>query len=307
MSIIFIVLLILLIVLFGFMIRIVSQQEVKVVERFGKYHRTMSPGLNLMIPFVEMVRKTHDLRIQLVNVPPQSVITKDNVQVTIGTAIFYKIIKPEQATYGIADMIAGVKNITAATMRQILGKMELDETLSGREQITKEIREALDEATTNWGVLIERVEVLDINPPHDIQDAMDKQMKAERQKRAIILEAEAAKQDIILRAEGDRQSRILRAEAEREARIREAEGVKKAKELESEGEAAAITSIARAEQQRIQMLSRSGLNEQVLAYKSFEALQEMAKGSANKIFLPSKALDTMSSIGAMAELLKEQK
>jgi regulator of protease activity HflC (stomatin/prohibitin superfamily) len=249
----------------------------------------------------------HDLRIQQANVPPQTVITKDNVQVQIDTIIFYQIVAPEQATYGISDYVYGVRNITTATLRQIIGNMELDETLSGRERISSNIRLALDEATEKWGVRIERVEVLDIKPPADIQEAMDKQMKAERSKRAIVLEAEAAKQDVILRAEGDKQSKILKAEGEKEARIRQAEGLRQAQELEALGQAKAIQAVAEAEKIRIELLSSAGLDENVLAYRSFEALSEIAKGPANKVFLPVSAVDTLGSIGAIGEVFKARK
>lgn len=288
-------------------IKVVPQQRVGVVERLGRFHRLMNPGLNILIPVIDQVRTYHDLRIQQANVPPQTVITKDNVQVQIDTIIFYQVVGPEQATYGISDYVYGVRNISTATMRQIIGKMELDETLSGREKISSDIRIALDEATEKWGVRIERVEVIDIKPPLDIQEAMDKQMKAERNKRAIVLEAEAAKQDMILRAEGDKQSKILKAEGDKEARIREAEGLRQAQELEALGEAKAIEAVASAEQVRIEMLRNAELNEQVLAYQSFEALKEVAKGPANKIFIPSNAVETLGSLGAMGELFKGTK
>lgn len=211
---IYAVVLVLIVILFIVIlsVKIVPQQRVGVVERLGKYNRLLTPGVNILVPFIDNVRVYHDLRIQQANVPPQTVITKDNVQVQIDTIIFYQIVAPEQATYGISDYVYGVRNITTATLRQIIGNMELDETLSGRERISSNIRLALDEATEKWGVRIERVEVLDIKPPTDIQEAMDKQMKAERSKRAIVLEAEAAKQDLILRSEGDKQSKILKAE-----------------------------------------------------------------------------------------------
>ncbi|PFU26953.1 SPFH domain-containing protein [Bacillus cereus] len=276
-------------------IKIIPQQKVGVVERFGKFQRIMHPGLNILIPIVDRVRVYHDLRIQQTNVPPQKVITKDNVQVEIDTIIFYQIVEPELATYGISNYEYGVRNITSATMRQIIGKMELDETLSGREKISTEIRLALDEATEKWGVRIERVEVVDINPPKDVQASMEKQMKAERNKRAIILEAEAAKQDKVLRAEGDK-----------EARIREAEGIKEAKELEAQGEARAIEEIAKAEQNRIELLREANLDERILAYKSFESLAEVAKGPANKVFIPSNAIETLGTLGAIGEIFKEK-
>lgn len=301
-----IVLIILVVVFAALAVKIIPQQQVGVVERLGKFNRLMNPGLNILVPIIDRVRVYHDLRIQQTNVPPQKVITKDNVQVEIDTIIFYQVIDPEQATYGISNYVNGVRNITTATMRQIIGNMELDETLSGREKISTEIRLALDEATEKWGVRIERVEVVDINPPKDVQAAMEKQMKAERSKRAIILEAEAAKQDMVLRAEGDKQSKILIAEGDREARIREAEGIRQAKELEAIGEARAIEAIAQAEQNRIRLLKEAGLTEQILAYKSFEALHEVAKGPANKVFIPSNAVETLGSLGALGELFKEK-
>lgn len=288
-------------------VKIVPQQRVGVVERLGKYNRLLTPGVNILVPFIDNVRVYHDLRIQQANVPPQTVITKDNVQVQIDTIIFYQIVTPEQATYGISDYVFGVRNITTATLRQIIGNMELDETLSGRERISSNIRIALDEATEKWGVRIERVEVLDIKPPSDIQEAMDKQMKAERSKRAIVLEAEAAKQDLILRSEGDKQSKILKAEGEKEARIRQAEGLRQAQELEALGQAKAIQAVAEAEKARIELLRAAGLDENVLAYRSFEALSEIAKGPANKIFLPVSAADTLGSIGAIGEVFKVKK
>ncbi|GIP52785.1 MULTISPECIES: SPFH domain-containing protein [Paenibacillus] len=301
------VIVVVVVVFISLTVKIVPQQRVGVVERLGRFNRLMNPGLNILIPVIDQVRTYHDLRIQQANVPPQTVITKDNVQVQIDTIIFYQVVGPEQATYGISDYVYGVRNISTATMRQIIGKMELDETLSGREKISTDIRIALDEATEKWGVRIERVEVIDIKPPLDIQEAMDKQMKAERNKRAIVLEAEAAKQDMILRAEGDKQSKILKAEGDKEARIREAEGLRQAQELEAIGEAKAIEAVAQAEQARIEMLRNAALNEQVLAYQSFEALKEVAKGPANKIFIPSNAIETLGSLGAMGEIFKAGK
>ncbi|GKU80379.1 SPFH domain-containing protein [Paenibacillus sp. L3-i20] len=288
-------------------VKIIPQQRIGVVERLGRFSRLLTPGINILIPIIDHVRTYHDLRIQQANVPPQTVITKDNVQVKIDTIIFYQVTGPEQATYGISDYVYGVRNISTATMRQIIGKMELDETLSGREKISTDIRVALDEATEKWGVRIERVEVIDIQPPADIQDAMDKQMKAERSKRALVLEAEAAKQDMILRAEGDKQSKILKAEGEKEARIRQAEGQRQAQELEALGEAKAIQSIAEAEKLRIELIKSAGLDENVLTYRSLEALSDIANGPANKVFIPTRAVETLGSIGAISEMLKENK
>ncbi|WP_028400030.1 SPFH domain-containing protein [Ectobacillus panaciterrae] len=302
------ILLVILVVVFAALsVKIVPQQQVGVVERLGKFNRLMRPGLNILVPIIDRVRTYHDLRIQQTTVPPQAVITRDNVHVSIDTIIFYQVIDPEQATYGISNYVNGVRNITSATMRQIIGKLELDETLSGREKISSEIRIALDEATEKWGVRIERVEVVDIKPPQDVQEAMEKQMKAERNKRAIILEAEAARQDTILRAEGDKQSKILKAEGDKEAAIREAEGIRQAKELVAIGNAKALEIVAEAEKKRVEALRESGLNEQVLAYKSFEALGEIAKGPANKVFIPSNAVEVLGSLGAVGEIFKEKR
>lgn len=301
------IILVVVVVFVALTVKIVPQQRVGVVERLGKFNRLLTPGLNILIPVIDQVRTYHDLRIQQANVPPQTVITKDNVQVQIDTIIFYQVVGPEEATYGISDYVYGVRNISTATMRQIIGKLELDETLSGREKISTDIRLALDEATEKWGVRIERVEVIDIKPPLDIQEAMDKQMKAERSKRAIVLEAEAAKQDMILRAEGDKQSKILKAEGDKEARIRQAEGSRQAQELEAHGEAKAIQAVAEAEKSRIELIRSAGLDEQVLAYRSFEALAEIAKGPANKVFLPTSAVETLGSLGAIAEVFKASK
>ncbi|MFC5651447.1 SPFH domain-containing protein [Paenibacillus solisilvae] len=299
-----IIVLVIVIVFVALTVKIVPQQRAGVVERLGKFNRLLTPGLNILIPLIDHVRTYHDLRVQQANVPPQTVITKDNVQVQIDTIIFYQVVAPEQATYGISDYVYGVRNISTATMRQIIGKLELDETLSGREKISSEIRIALDEATEKWGVRIERVEVIDIQPPADIQESMDKQMKAERSKRAIVLEAEAAKQDMILRAEGDKQGKILKAEGEKEARIRQAEGMRQAQELEALGQAKAIHAIAEAEKNRIELLRAAGLDENVLAYRSLETLGEISKGAANKIFIPAKAIETLGSIGAIGEIFK---
>ncbi|QWU15155.1 Regulator of protease activity HflC, stomatin/prohibitin superfamily [Paenibacillus sophorae] len=301
------VILVVVIAFIALTVKIVPQQRVGIVERLGKFHRLLTPGLNILIPIIDHVRTYHDLRIQQTNVPPQTVITKDNVQVQIDTIIFYQVVGPEEATYGISDYVYGVRNISTATMRQIIGKLELDETLSGREKISTEIRLALDEATEKWGVRIERVEVIDIKPPVDIQEAMDKQMKAERNKRAIVLEAEAARQDMILRAEGDKQSKILKAEGDREARIHQAEGLRQAQELEALGQAKAIQSVAEAEKLRIELIRSAGLDEQVLAYQSFEALGEISKGPANKVFLPTDVVRTLGSLGAMADVFKAGK
>ncbi|MCL6626850.1 SPFH domain-containing protein [Alicyclobacillus shizuokensis] len=280
-------------------IRIIPQQRLAIVERLGKYHATLQPGVNLIIPFIDRVVRMVDLRTQQVVVPPQMVITKDNVQIQIDTVFFYTIIDARTATYNIANVVQAIQNITAANIRQVVGHMELDETLAGRDKISMALRTALDEVTESWGVRIDRVEVVDIKPPAEIQDAMEKQMKAEREKRANILQAEGERQAAILKAEGEKQSAILRAEGLRESRIREAEGVREAQRLEAEGRAQAIRLVAEAERNRIEMIRQAQLDANVLTYQSFEALQGMANGSATTLFIPSEAVGVLGALGAL--------
>ncbi|WP_067934710.1 SPFH domain-containing protein [Alicyclobacillus kakegawensis] len=291
------VVLVVLLILRG--IRIIPQQRLAIVERLGKYHATLQPGVNLIIPFIDRVVRVVDLRTQQVVVPPQMVITKDNVQIQIDTVFFYTIVDARTATYNIANVVQAIQNITAANIRQVVGHMELDETLAGRDKISLALRTALDEVTESWGVRIDRVEVVDIKPPAEIQDAMEKQMKAEREKRANILQAEGERQAAILKAEGEKQSAILRAEGLRESRIREAEGVREAQRLEAEGRAQAIRLVAEAERNRIEMIRQAQLDANVLTYQSFEALQGMANGSATTLFIPSEAVGVLGALGAL--------
>ncbi|MBX5437759.1 MAG: SPFH/Band 7/PHB domain protein [Alicyclobacillaceae bacterium] len=280
-------------------IRIIPQQRVAIVERLGKYHATLHPGVNLIIPFIDRVVRVLDLRTQQVVIPPQMVITKDNVQIEIDAVFFYTIVEPKMATYNIANVVQGIQNITAANIRQVVGHMELDETLSGRDKISLALRTALDEATERWGVRIDRVEIVDIKPPREIQDAMEKQMKAEREKRANILQAEGERQAAILQAEGEKASLILRAEGERESKIRQAEGLRQAQQLEAEGRAQAIRLIAEAERQRIEMLRAAGLDANVLTYQSFQALKDLADGQATTVFVPSEAVAVLGALGGL--------
>ncbi|MDQ0191349.1 SPFH/Band 7/PHB domain protein [Alicyclobacillus cycloheptanicus] len=292
-----IILLVVVILLRG--IRIIPQQRVAIVERLGRYHAALSAGVNIIVPFVDRVVRTLDLRTQQVVVPPQVVITKDNVQIQIDTVFFYTIVEPKMATYNIADVVQGIQNITAANIRQVAGHMELDETLAGRDRISISLRTALDEVTESWGVRIDRVEIVDIKPPREIQDAMEKQMKAEREKRANILQAEGERQSKILQAEGEKQSAILRAEGEREARIRQAEGLRQSQQLEADGRAQAIRLVAEAEKTRIEMLRAAGLDANVLTYQSFDALKGIAEGPATTLFVPSEAVGVLSALGTL--------
>lgn len=291
------IILVVLVILRG--IRIIPQQRVAIVERMGKYHATLNPGVNLIIPFVDRVVRMVDLRTQQVVVPPQMVITRDNVQIQIDTVFFYTIVDAKTSTYNIANVVQAIQNITAANIRQVCGHMELDETLAGRDKISMDLRTSLDEVTEHWGVRIDRVEVVDIKPPSEIQNAMEKQMKAEREKRANILQAEGLRQSAILQAEGEKQSAILRAEGLKEARIREAEGLQQAQQLEAQGRAQAIRFVAEAEKARIELLRQGKLDSNVLTYQSFEALQGIAKGPATTLFVPTEAVGVLSALGAL--------
>lgn len=298
-TVILVIILILIVIVVLRSIRIIPQQRVAIVERLGKYHSSLSAGVNLIVPFIDRVARMLDLRTQQVVVPPQMVITRDNVQIQIDTVFFYTIVDPKMATYNIANVVQGIQNITAANIRQVVGHMELDETLSGRDKISLALRTSLDEVTEHWGVRIDRVEVVDIKPPREIQDSMEKQMKAEREKRASILQAEGERQSRILQAEGEKQSVILRAEGDREAAIREAEGLREAQRLEAEGRAQAIRLVAEAEQARIMLIKSAGLDANVLTYQSFNALKDMAQGTSTTLFVPSEAIGVLSALGAL--------
>lgn len=297
-----IVLLILIVIMRA--IRIIPQQRIAIVERVGKYHATLSAGINIILPFVDRVVRILDLRTQQVTVPPQMVITRDNVQIKIDTVFFYTVFDPKMATYNIQDFVQGIQNVTAANMRQVVGHMELDETLSGRDKISLALRAALDEVTESWGVRIDRVEVVDIMPSREIQDAMEKQMKAEREKRASILTAEGERQAAILRAEGEKQSAILRAEGDRESNIRQAEGKRQAQQLEADGRGQAIRLVAEAEKMRIELLKSAELDSNILTYQSFEALQGIARGQATTLFIPTEAVGVLGALGALKTTLQ---
>jgi regulator of protease activity HflC (stomatin/prohibitin superfamily) len=285
-------------------IKFIPQQCEFVVERLGKYNRTLGAGVHVVLPFIEQVRGKIDLRLQQIDIDPQDVITRDNVGVTIDSVVFYQVTDARQATYSVKTLESAITSICRSAMRQSIGKMLLDETLEGREKIAADIRTSLDEATYNWGIRIDRVEILDINPPQDIRQAMNLQMQAEREKRAAILKAEAEKQSAILMAEGHKQSVILKAEGDKEARIQEAEGIRTAQELEAAGRAEAIRIIAEAEKRRIEQIKAAGLDPNVLAYRSFEALEKLGEGAANTVFVPNSAADTLAAVGALTAMAK---
>ncbi|MBR3511949.1 MAG: SPFH/Band 7/PHB domain protein [Clostridia bacterium] len=279
-------------------IKIVRQSEVYIIERLGRFHKVAGAGLTIIIPFIDKVRSVVSLKQQTMDVPPQGVITSDNVTITVDTVVFYKITDPAKAVYEIQNLKKSIEYISCTTLRDIIGKMELDETFASRDIINDKLRTILDEATDVWGCKIDRVEIKDITPPADIRDAMEKQMNAERNKRALILEAEGERQSAITLAEGRKQAAILDAEADREAKIRRATG-----------EADAIKQVAEAKAQEIQMvydaIKKSNPDEKLVQLKSLEALKEVAKGDANKIFIPFEATSALGSLGAVNEMLKK--
>lgn len=290
-------------------IKIVNTGYVYIIERFGQYHKTLEPGWHFTIPFADFVRRRISTKQQILDIQPQNVITKDNVNISIDNVIFYKVLNSKDAVYNIEDYKSGIVYSTITNMRNIVGDMTLDEVLSGRDRMNSKLLEIIDEITDAYGIKILSVEIKNIIPPDEIQEAMEKQMRAERDKRAVILQAEGQKQSEIARAEGDKQSRILQAEAEKEANIRRAEGLRESQLLEAEGKARAIEIVAKAEAEAINNVNKaiieSGTNETVIALKQVEALKEMANSPANKLILPNETLSSLGSIAAIAELLKK--
>jgi len=290
-------------------IRIVNQSEVIIVERLGRYLKTAYAGLNFLNPFTDRIRATVSLKEQTMDVQPQSVITKDNVTIRIDTVVFFQITDAQKAVYEIERLQDGIRYLTTTTIRDVVGKMDLDSTFSSREQINFQLRQILDEATDKWGCKINRVEIKDIDPPKDIREAMEKQMNAERTKRALILQAEGEKQSAITIAEGQKEARILDADADREAEIRRAEGVRQSTILQAAGEAEAIEKLAQARAKEIEYvygaIKNANPDDKLVALKSLEALEKAANGSANKIFIPFDATKTLASLGTLKEITKE--
>ena len=297
---ILVILLIILIVLAVMSIKIVRQSEVYIIERLGKFHKIADAGLTIIIPFIDHVSSIVSLKQQTMDVPPQDVITKDNVTITIDTVVFYRILEPAKAVYEIQSLKKGIEYLSITTIRDIVGKMDLDSTFTSRDAINDKLRAILDEATDRWGCKIDRVEIQNITPPPDIRDAMEKQMNAERNKRALILEAEAQRQSAVTIAEGKKAAAILEAEADRESRIRRAAG-----------EAQAIKSVAEAKAKEISMvydaIKSSNPDDKLVQIKSLEALEEIAKGEANKVFIPFEATSALSSLGAVKEVFTDNK
>ncbi len=290
-------------------IKVVRQSEVYVIERLGRFHAVADAGLTVIIPFIDKVRARISLKEQTMDIPPQGVITRDNVTITIDTVVFFQITDPRLAVYEIENLQKGIAYLAITTIRDIVGKMDLDSTFSSRDSINMQLRETLDVATDKWGCKVNRVEIKDINPPKDIRDAMEKQMNAERNKRALVLQAEGERQSAITIAEGEKAAKILNAEAEKEANIKIAEGYKEAKVLEAMGEARSIKEVAEAKAKEIELvygaIKEAKPDDKLVALKSLEALERVADGSANKVFIPFDATKTLASLGSIKDVLKD--
>ena len=282
-------------------VRIVPQAYAVILERLGAYQATWSTGIHFKVPFIERVARKVNLKEQVVDFPPQPVITKDNVTMQIDTVVFFQITDPKLYTYGVENPIMAIENLSATTLRNIIGDMELDETLTSRETINTKMRASLDEATDPWGIKVNRVELKNIIPPAAIQDAMEKQMKAERERREAILIAEGQKKSTILVAEGKKQSAILDAEAEKQAAILRAEAQKERMIKEAEGQAEAVLKVQNANAEGIRMIREAGADEAVLTLKSLEAFAKAADGKATKLIIPSE----ISGIAGLASSLTE--
>jgi regulator of protease activity HflC (stomatin/prohibitin superfamily) len=288
--IVFLILVILIILILMANIKVVPQAHAFVVERLGAYHDTWNTGLHFMVPFFDKVSKKISLKEQVIDFPPQPVITKDNVTMSIDTVIYFQVTDPKLYTYGVERPLSAIENLSATTLRNIIGDLELDHTLTSRDTINTQIRTILDEATDAWGIKVNRVELKNIIPPKEIQDSMEKQMKAERERRAQILTAEGEKRSAVLIAEGEKESAILRADAAKETKIREAQG-----------DAQAITLVQQALADSIKLLNESNPSEAVIALKGLEAFGKAADGKATKIIIPSQ----IQSLAGMATSLRE--
>jgi regulator of protease activity HflC (stomatin/prohibitin superfamily) len=292
-TVLLIVVLVVVIVVITRAVRIIPQAMAGIVERFGRYHRTLNAGLNLVTPFVDRLRPLIDLREQVVSFPPQPVITRDNLVVGIDTVIYFQVTDPKAATYEVANYITAVEQLTVTTLRNVVGGLDLEHTLTSRDQINTELRKELDEATGKWGIRVGRVELKAIEPPSSIQDSMEKQMRADRDKRAAILSAEGNKQSAILNAEGERQAAVLKARGESEAAVLRAEADAKAQAARARGQAEAITTVFRA-------IHEGNPDQRLLAYQYMQMLPQIAQGDANKVWIvPSEIGKALEGIGGL--------
>ena len=286
-------------------IAIVQQSYAYVIERLGAFHKVWSVGPHIKVPFIDRIARKVSLKEQVLDYPPQPVITKDNVTMQIDTVVYFQITDPKLYTYGVEHPMAAMETLTATTLRNIIGDLELDQTLTSRDVVNTKMRAILDEATDPWGIKVNRVELKNILPPADIQSSMEKQMKAERDRRQAILQAEGQKKSAILIAEGEKESAILRASAEKEAAILKAEAEKQAAILKADGEAQAILAVQKAMADSLELLNQKAPNEAVIKLKAIEAMQKVADGKATKIIIPSEMQGLVGLANGIVEGTKE--
>lgn len=291
-------------------IRVVQQSTVGIISRLGKFNRKAEMGVNFVIPFIEGMSAKINLREQVVDFPPQPVITSDNVTMQIDTVVYYQVTDPVRFTYEISNPMSAIENLTATTLRNIIGELDLDATLTSRDIINTKMRAILDEATDKWGIRINRVELKNIMPPKEIRDAMEKQMRAERERRESILRAEGEKRSAVLKAEGEKEAAILNAEAEKEAAIRRAEGQKQSQILRASGEAEGILLVEKAKGEGIKLvynaIKESDPTSEVIKIRSLEALEQLANGQATKLVVPSEVVGILGSLAGIKEVFEKQ-
>lgn len=287
-------------------IAVVQQSRAYVIERLGAFQTVWGVGLHFKVPFIDRIARRVSLKEQVLDYPPQPVITKDNVTMQIDTVVYFQITDPKLYAYGVEQPMAAMETLTATTLRNIIGDLELDQTLTSRDVVNTKMRAILDEATDPWGIKVNRVELKNILPPQDIQNSMEKQMKAERDRRQAILQAEGQKKSAILIAEGEKESAILRASAEKEAAILKAEAEKQAAILRADGEAQAILAVQKAMADALELLNQKAPNDQVIKLKSIEAMQKIADGKATKIIIPSEMQGLVGMASGIVESVKEQ-
>ena len=302
--IIVIILIVLVILVLATNIKVVQQSKAYVIERLGAFHSVWGVGIHFKVPFIEKVAKAVSLKEQVVDFAPQPVITKDNVTMQIDTVLYFQITDPKLYTYGVEHPMSAIENLTATTLRNIIGDLELDQSLTSRDIINSKMRAILDEATDPWGIKVNRVELKNIIPPKEIQNAMEKQMKAERERRESILQAEGTKQSQILVAEGEKQSAILKADAAKQAAILKAEGEKEARIMAAEAEAQAIMKVQQALADSLKLLNEAAPNDQVVKLKALETMEKVADGKATKIIIPSE-LQGLAGLAASAKAVFE--
>jgi regulator of protease activity HflC (stomatin/prohibitin superfamily) len=289
----------------GGSIKIVRQSEEAIVERLGKFHKKMGSGLNFLVPFIDRMRARLDMREKVIDFPPQPVITKDNVTMQIDTVVYFQITDSVKYIYEISNPISAIENLTATTLRNIIGELDLDETLTSRDIVNTKLRSILDEATDKWGIKVNRVELKNIMPPRDIQEAMEKQMRAERERRETILRADGERESAIQRAEGQKRAAILNAEGHKEQQILQAQAEKEKRILEATGQAEAIIRVKEATAKGIRLINESKPSKEYLALESFRSMVELGNGKATKIFMPSELASVYSYVAGIGEALKK--